>query len=93
MRNQEGKIELQKKIYWRICVSDTTFLIARSPFYVFLLLSSSTPSPFPSDVLNSMPLSENVKLQFIQKDIFLFKTSYILVCSKTFLRLRIKQKV
>ena len=40
-----------------------------------------------------VPLSENVKLQFIQKDIVLFKTSYILVCSKTFLRLCIKQKV
>ena len=39
-----------------------------------------------------MPLYENVKLQFIQKDI-LFKTSYISVCSKTFLRLCIKQKV
>ena len=39
-----------------------------------------------------VPLSENVKLQFIQKDISLFKTSYILVCSKT-LRMRIKQKV
>ena len=32
-------------------------------------------------------LSENDKLQFIQKYIFLFKTSYISVCSKTFLRL------
>ena len=40
-----------------------------------------------------MPLYENVKLQFIQKDIFLFKISYILVYSKTFLRLCIKQKV
>ena len=40
-----------------------------------------------------MPLYENVKLQFIQKDIFLFKISYISVCSKTFLRLCIKQRV
>ena len=32
-----------------------------------------------------VPLSENVNLQFIQKDIFLFKISYISVCSKTFL--------
>ena len=35
---------------------------------------------------------ENVKLQIIQKDIFLFEISYISVCSKTFLRLCIKQK-
>ena len=34
-----------------------------------------------------MPLYENVKLEFIQKDIFLFKISYISVCSKTFPRL------
>ena len=34
-----------------------------------------------------MPLFENAKLQFIQKGIFSFKTSYISVCSKTFLRL------
>ena len=40
-----------------------------------------------------MPLYENVKLQFIQNEIFLFKISYISVCSKTFLRLYIKQKV
>ena len=39
-----------------------------------------------------VPLFENVKSQFIQKDI-LFKTSYISVCSKTVLRLCIKQKV
>ena len=29
-----------------------------------------------------MPLYENVKSQFIQKDIFLYKISYISVCSK-----------
>ena len=34
-----------------------------------------------------MPLYENVKLQFIQKAFFLFKISYILVSSKTFLNL------
>ena len=37
MRNQEGKIELQKKVHRRICVKDITFLTARSSFYVFLL--------------------------------------------------------
>ena len=30
-----------------------------------------------------VPLFENVELQFFQKDIFLFKTSYTLVYSKT----------
>ena len=56
MRNQEGKIELQKKVHRRICARYITFLTARSPFYVFLLLSSSTPSPFPNDVLAEWPL-------------------------------------
>ena len=37
-----------------------------------------------------MPLYENVKLEFIQKDILLFEISYISVCSKTILRLFIK---
>ena len=32
-----------------------------------------------------LPLSENVKSQFIQKGI-LFKTTYIWICSKAFLR-------
>ena len=40
----------------RICVSGITFLTARSPFYVFLLLSSSTPFPFPSDALAEWPV-------------------------------------
>ena len=31
-----------------------------------------------------MPLYENVRLQFILKDIFLFKISYISVCSAYF---------
>ena len=51
MRNQEGKIELQKKVHRRICVKDITFLTTRSPFYVFFLLSLSNSSPFPSDAL------------------------------------------
>ena len=33
MRNQEGKIELQKKLHRRICVRDITFLTAHPPFY------------------------------------------------------------
>ena len=56
MKNQEGKIELQKKVHRRICVRGTTFLTARSPFYEFLLRSSSTPSPFPSGALREWPL-------------------------------------
>ena len=35
MKNQEGiKIELQKKVRRRICVTNITFLTARPPFYV-----------------------------------------------------------
>ena len=56
MRKQKGKIELQKKVHRSICVRDITFLTARSPFYVFLLLFLSTPSPFPSDTLAVWPL-------------------------------------
>ena len=40
-----------------------------------------------------MPSYENVKLEFIQKDIFLLKISYISVSTKTFLRLCIKQNM
>ena len=40
-----------------------------------------------------MPLYENVKLEFIQKDIFLKKISCISICSKSFLKLCIKQKM
>ena len=47
----ERKIELKKKVHRIICVRDITFLTAPSPFYVFSLLSLSTPSPFPSDTL------------------------------------------
>ena len=43
------KIELQKKVHRRICVRDITFLTARSPFYAFLLFSSSV-RPLPSQV-------------------------------------------
>ena len=43
MRNQEGKIELQKKEHRRICLRVNTFLAARPPSYIifcrfFLLL-------------------------------------------------------
>ena len=43
--NQEGKIELQKKVDRRICLRDNTFLAARPPSYVifsrfFLLLTA-----------------------------------------------------
>ena len=34
MRNQEEKIELQKKVRRRVCVRDIIFLAARTPFHV-----------------------------------------------------------
>ena len=40
-------------------------------------------------LINFACLYMNIKLEFIQKDIFLFKISYISVCSKTFLKLYI----
>ena len=47
---------VKEKIHRRICVRDITFLTARCPFYVFLLLFLSTPSHFPSDVPAEWPL-------------------------------------
>ena len=42
MRNQEGKIKLQKNVHRRICLWDSIFLAARPPSYVifcrFILL-------------------------------------------------------
>ena len=40
-----------------------------------------------------LEMPKNLKNIFIQKDIFLFKTSYISVCSKTFLKLYMKQNL
>ena len=37
MRNQEEKIELQKKVHRRICLRDITLLAARPPSYVIFL--------------------------------------------------------
>ena len=58
MRNQEGKIELQKKTHRKICVRDITVLVARPPSrvisYRFFL---STVSPFPSYMLVEFPLN------------------------------------
>ena len=50
------EIELQKKVHRRICVRDITFLSARSPFYVFLLFSSSSLSPFASDTMAAIKI-------------------------------------
>ena len=58
MRNQEGKIELHEKVHRRICVKDITFLTARSPFYVFLLLSLSIPSPSQVTPLRNDPYKD-----------------------------------
>lgn len=35
MRNLEEKIELQKKVYRKLFVTDITFLAAHPPFYIF----------------------------------------------------------
>ena len=51
VRVQEGKIALQKKVYRAICLKEITSFIARPPCYIFLLLSLSTLSSFPSDLL------------------------------------------
>ena len=65
MRNQEEKIELQKKVHGRICVRDITFLTTRRPFYVFLLVSSSTPSPFPSEAFVEWSLERYIVLLWV----------------------------
>ena len=65
IRNQEGKIELQKKVHRRICVSEITFLTARSSFYVFFCWSLSSPSPFPIDVLDERTLWRYTILQWL----------------------------
>ena len=65
MRNQEEKIELQKKVHGRISVRDITFLTTRRPFYVFLLVSSSTPSPFPSDAFAEWSLERYIVLLWV----------------------------
>ena len=52
MRNQEGKIELQKEIHRRICVRQITFLAARAPSYViFCQFSLPTPSLSSTPIL------------------------------------------
>ena len=57
MRNQEGKIELQKKKYVEEIVCGTSFFDCTPSFLCnLLLLSLSSPSPFPSDVLVEWPL-------------------------------------
>ena len=44
-KRKKERLELQKKVHRRICVSDITFLATLSPFSVFLLLSSFNPFP------------------------------------------------
>ena len=68
MRKPEGKIELQKKVRRGICVRDIAFVTARYPFYAFLLLSSSTPSPFPNDTLAQWPLHIYIAMGSILRD-------------------------
>ena len=57
MRNQKGKIELQKKVHRRICVRDITFLTARS-LYLFLLLSWLLPPTFQVKCLRNGPYKD-----------------------------------
>ena len=58
MRNQEGKIELQKKVYRRIYVKDIIFFLAAHTlsYAIFCRFFLSTPSPFPSDVRVECPI-------------------------------------
>ena len=44
---------------------DITFFSTRPLFYVFLLVSLSTPSPFPSDALAEWPLEGYIALLWV----------------------------
>ena len=48
---KKERLSCRTKCMKRIFVRDITFLTAHSPFYVFLLFSLSTPSPFPNNTL------------------------------------------
>ena len=54
-KNQEGKIDLQKKLLRTICVRCITFMTARSPFYVIFccFLRLLTPPSKVAYLLNS----------------------------------------
>ena len=45
MKNQEGKIELQKKVDRRISLQDSTYLAARPPSYVIFVAFFSYSLP------------------------------------------------
>ena len=77
MRKPEGKIEIQKKVRRGICVRDIAFVTARYPFYAFLSLSSSTPSPFPNDTLAQWPLDIYIAIGGILRDDIMSKRSKI----------------
>ena len=77
MRKSEGKIELQKKVHRGICVRDITFLNASYPFHALLLLSSSTPSPFPNDALTEWLLDTYIAIGGILRDDIMSKLSRI----------------
>ena len=84
MWTQEGKIQFQKKT--RICVSDETFLTAHPSFYVILLLSSSTPLPFPIDVLTQWMYGDVLcddimnKQSKIWKSLAMYSICYFRLC-------------
>ena len=75
MRNQEGKIKLQKKVHRRICIRDIDFFDCTSSFLChFLLLSSSTTCPFLSEVLAESPLWRYIILLWV---VFCVITSWV----------------
>ena len=53
---------VSKKVCRRTYVRDITFLTTRSLFYVFLLLSLSSPFPFPSDILAAWEHGQSLSL-------------------------------
>ena len=59
-RKEEGKIELRKKQYRRICMRGITFLTAGPLFYVIHCCFLSSPFPFPLDVPAEWPLKRYI---------------------------------
>ena len=76
-KKQKERLSYRKKVHRGICVRDITFLTARSPFHAFLLLSSSTPSPFPNDGLAEWLLDTYIGMGGILCDDIMSKRSKI----------------
>ena len=58
MRNQEGKIELQKKVHRRICVRETSRFLSAHPLS-YVIFVTFFVSPYPSGVLKITTLNNN----------------------------------